>query len=808
MLGRTIRRATAVALAAGALWAPTAAAQATGPGGPVLVVTDTSERFGDYYAEILRAEGLNEFAVANVGSLSPALLSSYQVVVLGETSVSGAQVSALTDWVNAGGNLIAMRPGDELAGLLGIGADAGDVSDGYMAIDTSTSPGAGITGGTMQFHGTADRRALAGARQVAGLYTGASSSAGAPAVTLRDFGGAGGQAAAFTYDLARSVVYTRQGNPAWAGQDRDGISPVRSNDLFFGGGWLDFDRVRIPQADEQQRLLANLIIQMNLDRTPLPRFWYLPRGENAAVVLTGDDHGNGGTTAHLNRFRSRDPGNCSVADWECVRSTSYVYADTSIPGRVAFQNAGFEIALHLDTSCSNLSMGELTGRWDEQLNSFRSNQSGLAAPRTNRTHCIVWSDYTREAEAGQPRGIRLDTNYYYYPATWFGDRPGLFTGSGFPQRFGRTDGSLVDVYQATTQLTDESDPTPVQSIPAHIQALIAAAQGAEGYYGVFTANMHTDDARFPHPGADAIIAEAQLRSVPIVSAAQMLDWLDGRNGSAFRNLSYTGNVLQFSVSNAPGSRGIQGMLPASSGAGGLASLTRNGVSVPMYTRAVKGMNYVFFPADGGDYVAIYGSGVPETTITSASVSGTTAKFGFVSNMPASGFECKRDSSAFAACASPKQYTGLTRGTHTLQVRAISAAGVVDPSPAVRQVTVGTTSGSGGVGNGPGERGPAVRITPKRVRITEDGTVRLRVRCPKGQRKCRVKLKLKSKRKTVAARTFLVKAGKSRVIEMALQRSTRASLARKRTLLVTAVAVSKNPAGDRAVTRKTIRLVGR
>ena len=144
----------------------------------------------------------------------------------------------------------------------------------------------------------------------------------------------------------------------------------------------------------------------------------------------------------------------------------------------------------------------------------------------------------------------------------------------------------------------------------------------------------------------------------------------------------------------------------------------------------------------------------------------------------------------------------------MQVRAIDPAGTVDPSPAVRQVTVGSTSGSGGAGNGTGERGPAVKITPKRVRITEDGTVRLRVRCPKGQRKCRVNLKLKSKRKTVAARTFLVKAGKSRVIEMALQRSTRASLARKRTLLVTAVAVSKNPMGDRAVTRKTIRLVGR
>ena len=38
---------------------------------------------------------------------------------------------------------------------------------------------------------------------------------------------AAGHAAAFTYDLARSIVYTRQGNPAWAGQERDGQTPIR-----------------------------------------------------------------------------------------------------------------------------------------------------------------------------------------------------------------------------------------------------------------------------------------------------------------------------------------------------------------------------------------------------------------------------------------------------------------------------------------------------------------------------------------------------------------------------------------------------
>ena len=85
----------------------------------------------------------------------------------------------------------------------------------------------------MQFHGTADRYTLSGATGVATLYSSESTATTNPAVTLRSVGSSGGQAAAFTYDLARSVVYTRQGNPAWAGTERDGVLGVRPDDMFF-----------------------------------------------------------------------------------------------------------------------------------------------------------------------------------------------------------------------------------------------------------------------------------------------------------------------------------------------------------------------------------------------------------------------------------------------------------------------------------------------------------------------------------------------------------------------------------------------
>ncbi|HEY7174596.1 MAG TPA: DUF4082 domain-containing protein, partial [Micromonosporaceae bacterium] len=141
----------------------------TGPGGPILVISAPSNPFTQYYAEILRAEGLNEFSVVDMSTVTASTLNGYDVVILGEMSLTPAQVTMLSNWVNAGGNLIAMRPDKQLASLLGL-TDAGTtLADGYMLVDTSAAPGTGIVTQTMQFHGVADRYSLSGAASIATL---------------------------------------------------------------------------------------------------------------------------------------------------------------------------------------------------------------------------------------------------------------------------------------------------------------------------------------------------------------------------------------------------------------------------------------------------------------------------------------------------------------------------------------------------------------------------------------------------------------------------------------------------------------
>ncbi|QYA25198.1 DUF4082 domain-containing protein [Gramella sp. MT6] len=571
-----------------------------GPGGPILVLTSATNPFSSYTSEILLAEGFNEYATSDVSLISGEVLSNYDVIIVGEIPLSTTQVSLLGNWVEAGGTLIVFKPDSNLAPLLGIQKLSGTLADSYLLINTATGPGNGLVDETIQFHSEAGLYDLNGATSLATLYSSATTSTSYPAVTTYSVGENGGVAVAFAYDLSRSVVYTRQGNPTWNAQERDGARPIRSNDLFYPD-WVNLSKVEIPQADEQQRLLANIIVQNS--NKPMPRFWYLPRGLKAAVVMTGDDHASGGTIARFNQYLQLSTDNSpeAVADWRTIRGSSYIYPNTPITEQQAknFEDQGFEIALHLNTNCNNYTAQSIEGNLVTQLSQFRSFFPSLAEPETNRTHCIAFSDWASQPIAETNNGIRLDANYYYWPEFWVQDRPGLFTGSGFAMRFADLDGTIIDTYQLATQMTDESG----QNYPFTIDRLLDNALGSKGYYGVFCANMHTDETY--SPGSDAIIASASSRNVPVISAKQLLTWLDGRNGSFFENLIWDGSALSFNMGIGNGALNLEAMLPLVSGTKRMVGLNLDNVPVNYRTERIKGIDYAIFQAQSGNFIATY-----------------------------------------------------------------------------------------------------------------------------------------------------------------------------------------------------------
>ncbi|MGH9890634.1 MAG: N,N-dimethylformamidase beta subunit family domain-containing protein, partial [bacterium] len=188
-----------------------------------------------------------------------------------------------------------------------------------------------------------------------------------------------------------------------------------------------------------------------------------------------------------------------------------------------------------------------------------------------------------------------------------------------PMRFADLDGTLVDVYQAVSQMTDESG----QQYPLTVDTLLDSALGAQGHYGAFGLSAHTDLAQ--NSISDAVLASALTRGVPLVSSRQMLEWLDGRNSSSFGSLAWNGNALSFTVAAGSGANGLEALVPMASASGLLTSISRDGGSITFSGEVIKGVQYARIAASAGSYTATYtADATPPTVISVSPTDGATA----------------------------------------------------------------------------------------------------------------------------------------------------------------------------------------
>ena len=108
---------------------------------------------------------------------------------------------------------------------MGLNTSTGTLSDKYLLINTASGPGVGLVNQTIQFHGSANP-APSTARP-AWLRCIRQRQRRPPTRRSPPRNVGSGKAVAFTFDLAKSIIYTRQGNPAQAATETDGQSPIR-----------------------------------------------------------------------------------------------------------------------------------------------------------------------------------------------------------------------------------------------------------------------------------------------------------------------------------------------------------------------------------------------------------------------------------------------------------------------------------------------------------------------------------------------------------------------------------------------------
>ena len=125
-------------------------------------------------------------------------------------------------------------------------------------------------------------------------------------------------------------------------------------------------------------------------------------------------------------------------------------------------------------------------------------------------------------------------------------------GGGFPMRFADLDGTPIDVYQQNTNMTDESS----QPLPGDRSTRCSTTRSGRTATTAPSASTSTRTTRRPAPATRRSSPSAQARGVPVISYKQLLDWIDGRNDSTIRGLSWSAGTLTFTTTVAAGANGL------------------------------------------------------------------------------------------------------------------------------------------------------------------------------------------------------------------------------------------------------------
>ena len=343
---------------------------------------------------------------------------------------------------------------------------------------------------------------------------------------------------------------------------------------------------------------------------PLPRFWYLPRGEKAAVAMSGDDHSPGLVARRhrepLRALQDAEPGRLRRGRLG-VRALDLV----RLHERDDHQRAGGELRRPglrgrpaprvRRLPAPPFDLEDIAASFDNQLaaggRSTRASRRLSPAARTasrGRTGCPRRS-WSSSAGCGSTRTTTTT------PRAGSGRKPGFMNGGGFPMRFADLDGTQIDVYQQNTNMTDESG----QAVPGDGHRAARQRGRRRTATTACSGPTCTPTTRRPTRGAEAIVAAAQARSVPVISYKQLLDWVDGRNSSTIRAWTGTPASSRSPRRSGPARAGCRRCSRRTGPAGTLSALTCGGSPKAYTVQTIKGVDYAMFDAVTGTCRATY-----------------------------------------------------------------------------------------------------------------------------------------------------------------------------------------------------------
>ena len=577
-------------------------------GDPVLLLT-TTHNFGFYTSELLKAEGFNVFTTDSLSDheLTSGYLDGFRLVILPAQPVSQLQKEMLEKYVRRGGHLIAFCPDRTINGIFGIIPRNMEIENAYVQINNSTDQGKGLIGTPFRIHSAGEIYANEEAEVIATYHADTLAGKNFPAVVSNNYGE--GTAVAFLYNLPENIVYSRQGNPDFAGEEKDGINGLRAMDLFTGG-WVDTTSSTLNPDDEQMHLLSHCIEHSLAESLPLPRLWYFPDTLNCLVTLTNDGESNGEQDFE-GQFREVDSMGAKMSIYILeVDKVTKAWTDK-------WASRGFEISGHPDETAE--ASDPQWGNMDKAIK-LRKHQMAEKFGQDMNTivnHWFVWCgrdstgrpDFTAQAEIESLNGIHLDANYAHYDngsnqGHFLGQRgknQGNFTGSGLIMKFAGSHGKLLDIYQLLTDVYDQEymENKDQDGFFECFKGLMDRSLN-EGIYSFISVKAHNNEYYFSREPLLHMISYANKNGIPVWTAAHLLDFMRMRDDASFKDIKWKNHNLSFTlVSRIQSPDGLTCMIPGHHDGKRIGTVTVNGVETSLTHRMIKGYEYALVTVDPG-----------------------------------------------------------------------------------------------------------------------------------------------------------------------------------------------------------------
>jgi hypothetical protein len=574
---------------------------------PILLLAK-QKNFGLYMSEIMKTEGFNGVELDSLANkqINTAYLDKFRLIILAEQDIDENKFSLLDKYVKTGGKLIAIDPPKALDKLCGIHRTGEMLHSFYVVVDSTNVIANGITPKPMQLHVPANQTTLSAAKTIASFVSSIKSSY--PALIENDYGK--GQVISFLYNLPQNIIYTRQGNPADAAKEKDGITGIRAMDLFTDG-WVDTSLNCINQADEQMRLLTHCIERMMDNQMPLPRTWYFPNQLKSLVTLNND-----GEDSKEEEFNAQ----FGDVDAKGAKMSLYIKETDLISGEWTdkWQAKGFEIAGHPDDTKQATAPDWTTmdSVYKNLLNRLRI-KYGITAMHTVVNHWFVWCgkneagepDFTAQAKLEAKYGVQLDANYAHYDngsgATHFlgtaGNSQGNYTGSGLAMKFCDEEGSVVNIFQHLNNVYDQQymEHKDSNGFFQCFKGLIDRSLSNE-VYSLVSIKAHNNEYFFSKTPLAQMLDYAAQKNIPVWTERKLLDFLRAREAIHFTTMQWRNNQLSFEIdSPVTFEEQVTCMVPARHRALKVSNILIDGNRMPYEVRTIKGVQYALFNTQPG-----------------------------------------------------------------------------------------------------------------------------------------------------------------------------------------------------------------